>query len=171
MEALQLDAYPVDVSTGNFLVRGQIQPRGDLFTYLNDRSRASYPIVQAQFMADGPEYKVSAIKQASITVTQAHIAFMALLNEEDAAQVQFVQASRPVVFYTNWFAMRGNLHVHGEARDDDLMEPTKDFFAVTEASVYPIRPNAHAPHRHYPLLALNRKGIVGYHIYQAEEGT
>ena len=169
MEALQLHAFAVDVSAGNFLVRGDFEPRGDLFTFLNDKNRASYPVIRAQFLADGPEYKVPAIKQDSITIIQDHIAFIALLEEEDAARAQYVQASRPVVFYTNWFAIRGDLHVHGEARDDDLMEPTKDFFPVSKVSVYPIRPNAHAPYRHYPLLAINRHGIVGYHIFQKDE--
>ncbi len=165
MEALQFQPVSVDVSTGNFLVRGEIEPLGDLIIFLNDRHHSSFPILNAQLMPNGPEYKVPPIKQASFTVNQELIAFLAVVNEADAQKVQFVQTYRPVVFYTNWFAIRGNLHVHGEARDNELMDPTKDFFAVTNVSIFPIRQMTHQPQRTYPLAAVYRAGVIGYHIY------
>ena len=168
MEGLHFDPISVDISAGNFLVRGEIEVRGDLIVYLNDQNRSSFPIRNAQIMADGPEYKVSAMKQTSFTTSQEHIAFVAVPKEEDAQKVQFVQASRTVVFYTNWFAIRGDLHVSSEARDDDLMDPTKDFFAVTDVSVFPIRQMTHQPQHKYPLAAIQRTGVVGYHIYESE---
>ncbi len=168
MEAIKVEPILIDVSTGNFLIRGGLEARGDLLVFLNDPNRSSFPIIDAQVMADGPEYKVSAMKQSSFTVSQEHIAFVAVTNEDDAAKVQFVQASRPVVFYTNWFAIRGDLHVSSEARDDELMDPTKAFFAVTNVSVYPIRKMTHQPQHSYPMIAIQRSGVVGYHVYQPE---
>lgn len=168
MEAIKVDPISIDVSAGNFLIRGSLEARGDLLVFLNDQNRSSFPVIDAQVMADGPEYKVSTMKQSSFTVSQEHIAFVAVTNEEDAAKVQYVQVSRPVVFYTNWFAIRGNLHVSSEARADELMDPTKEFFAVTDVSVFPIRKMTHQPQHNYPLLAIQRSGIVGYHIYEQE---
>ena len=168
MEAIQFEPISVDVSTGNFIVRGEVEARGDLLIFLNDHNRASFPILNAQIMPDGPEYKVSPIKQTSFTASQERIAFVALIDEADAAKVQYVQASRPVVFYTNWLAIRGDLHVSSESRDDELLEPTKDFFAVTNASVYPIRQMTHKPQRQYPLIAIQRSNIVGYHVHLKE---
>lgn len=166
MEALHFEPIAVDVSTGNFLIRGGIEARGDLLVFLNDQNRASFPVINAQVMADGPEYKVSAMKQASFTVAQEHIAFVALSNAADVAKIQYIQSSRPVVFYTNWFAIRGNLHVSSEARDDELMDPTKDFFAVTNVTVYPIRKMTHQPQHNYPFAAVQRTGVVGYHVHE-----
>jgi hypothetical protein len=168
MEAIAFQPISVDVSAGNFLVRGEIEPRGDLVVYMNDENNSSFAILNAQFMPDGPEYKVPTIKQASITVNQEHIAFVGVINEEDVARIQFVQAARTAVFYTNWFAIRGNLHVHGETKEDELMEPTKNFYIVTDVSIFPIRQTTHEPQRKYPLVILNRTEIIGYHLYHKE---
>lgn len=168
MEAITFQRINVDVSAGNFLVRGEIEPRGDLIVFMNDENNSSFAILNAQFMPDGPEYKVPTIKQASITVNQDHLAFIGVIKEEDAASIQFVQSSRTAVFYTNWFAIRGDLHVHGEVKEDELMEPTKAFYPVTNASIFPIRQTTHAPHRTYPLVAINRSEIISYHLYQIE---
>ncbi|MCP4358239.1 MAG: hypothetical protein GY796_09520 [Chloroflexi bacterium] len=168
MEIPHFQLISVDVSTGNFLVRGEIEPRGDLIVFLNDRNRSSFPILNVQIIPNGPEYKVPTIKQTSFTVSQEHIAFLAMTSEADAQKVQFVQSYRPVVLYTNWFAIRGQLHVHGEARDDELMDPTKDFFAVTNVSVFPIRQTTHQPQRTYPLAAVYRAGVIGYHFNEKE---
>ncbi len=166
MEAPQFEPISVDVSTGNFLVRGGMEVRGDLMVFLNDHNRASFPILDAQLMPDGPEYRVATIKQASFTVAQERVAFVAVTNEKDAQTIQYVQSSRPVVFYTNWFAIRGDLHVSVEARDDELMDPSKDFFALTNAFVAPIRKMTHKLQPQYPLMAIQRTTVVGYHLYE-----
>ena len=169
MEAIQFDPIAVDVSTGNFLIRGEVEARGDLVVFLNDHNRSSFPVRNAKFMPDGPEYKVAAMQQPSFTISQEHIAFVAMTNEADVEKVQFVNSSRTVVFYTNWFAIRGELHVSSEARDDELLDPTKDFFVITDVAVYPIREMTNKPKRRYPLAAIQRSGIVGYHLYKNDK--
>lgn len=168
MEAITFQPISVDISAGNFLVRGEIEPRGDLIVYMNDDNNTSFAIQNAQFMPDGPEYKVPTIKQSSITVNQEHLAFVGVIHEADLERIQFVQTSRTAVFYTNWFAIRGELHVHGETKEEELMEATKHFYAVTQASIFPIRQTTHTPHRTYPLVIINRSEIIGYHLYQKE---
>jgi len=165
MEAITFEPISVDISAGNFLVRGEIEPRGDLIVYMNDNNNTSFAILNAQFMPDGPEYKVPAIKQSLITINQDRLAFLGVINEADMERVQFVQSSRTAVFYTNWFAIRGALHVHGEAKEEELMEPTRHFYAVTNATIFPIRETTHTPHRTYPLVIINRSEMIGYHLY------
>lgn len=166
MEAIQFDTISVDVSTGNFLIRGEVEARGDLMVFLNDHNRSSFPIRDAKFMPDGPEYKVPPMQQPNFTVSQEHVAFVAVIKDTAVEKIQFVNSSRTVVFYTNWFAIRGELHVSSEARDDELLDPTKEFFAVTDVAIYPIRQMTNKPQRRYPLVAIQRSGIVGYHVYQ-----
>ena len=168
MEAITFQPISVDISAGNFLVRGEIEPRGDLIVYMNDENNTSFAVLNAQFMPDGPEYKVSTIKQNSITINQNHLAFVGIIHEADLERIQFVQSSRTAVFYTNWFAIRGELHVHGEAKEEELMESTRTFYAVTQASIFPIRQTTHAPHRTYPLVIINRAEMIGYHLYSKE---
>ena len=168
MENITFQPISVDISAGNFLVRGEIESRGDLIVFMNDENNSSFAILNAQFMPDGPEYKVPAIRQSSITINQEHLAFVGVNNEEDAQKVQFVQSSHTAVFYTNWFAIRGKLHVHGEAKEDELMEATRLFYPVTDVSIFPIRQTTNAPQRKYPLVVINRAEIIGYHLHQTE---
>ncbi len=160
----QFESYDVELHTGNYLLKGDFTPRGDLFIYLNDYNRVNYPLGNVTLYALLPDYKIRPIRQDAIVTLKERLTYLAVLNEADAAKVQVMQSKRPVIFYTELFAIRGQFHVHEEAREDDLVSVDKPFVVVTDASIYPLRSLSYKPQRRVPLLALNVHHILAYHV-------
>lgn len=162
------DAYHAEIVTGFYLLKGEFSPRGDLFIYLNDQNRANYPINDATLYPLLPDYKVRPIHQETIVTLKDNLVYLALTNKDDAVKIQVMQSSRQVIFYTRLFALRGQFHVHEEARDDDLVAVEKPFVVLTDATIYPLQPVNHDPQRHVPLLALNVHHILAYHVHHTQ---
>ncbi len=166
---IKLATFDVEVLTAQFLLRGSFQPRGELFTFLNDRRHSSFHFSDTKMMPTLTDYRIGTIKQEGININWHMIAYIACQEEGDIEQVQFVQSKRPVTFYTDTNAIRGNLHVNLDAHENDLLDETRDFLAVTEAAIYPMRALTNKPTRHVPLIALNRHRVIGYHVYQPKD--
>ncbi|MCA9933618.1 MAG: hypothetical protein H6662_14480 [Ardenticatenaceae bacterium] len=166
---LKLPTFQVEVIIPGFLVRAAFQPKGDLLIFLNDQRYdvahfdevAMYPIM--------PDAQVKGMKQEMMVLNKKFISGIALLEEERLENVMMLASKRPFVIYTEWFAIRGNLHVNADARSDDVFDETKDFFAMTDASIYPVRTLRKAPTRKVPLLTINRHAIYAYHPYQSDD--
>ncbi len=167
--APQFESFHAELHTGNYLLKGSFMPRGDLLIYLNDHNRANYPINDVTLYPLLSDYKVRPIHQEAIVTLKEQLVYAAITNNEDAAKIQIMQSKRPVIFYTQLFAIRGQFHVHEEKREDDMIDMDKPFVIITDASVYPLRPVAHEPQRHVPLLALNVHHILAYHTHQSKK--
>ncbi len=166
--APQFESFHAELHTGSTLLKGSFMPRGDLLIYLNDQNRDNYPINDVTLYPLLPDYKVRPIHQETIVTLKDNLIYLALTNNEDAAKIQIMQSKRPVIFYTQLFAIRGQFHVHEEKRDDDMVDTDKPFAVITDASVFPLRPVAHEPQRHVPLLALNVHHILAYHAHHSK---
>jgi hypothetical protein len=164
--APQLSNYTVEVGIHNFILKGQFAPRSDFFVFLNDKDRATYPFEEAQLLPLSADYQVPGIRQSLINLSRDLISFISILETRQTERLQYVQASRHVVFYTEWFAIRGELHVHGEARDEDLIDSLHDFFALTHAEIHPLRPIAISITRKTPFIAINRHRVLAYNTYK-----
>lgn len=162
---IQLPTFKIEVLTPQFLYRGSMQPRGELFTFLNDRRFLTFHIMEAVFAPLAAGYRINALKQAGINVNWRNFIYLALLDKENIERVQLLQSERPLTFYTRDLAIRGSLRVNLDAHDNDLLDETRDFLAVTDAEIVPLHPLAAAPTRAVPLLALNRHQIESYHVY------
>ncbi|MCB9423230.1 MAG: hypothetical protein H6667_25765 [Ardenticatenaceae bacterium] len=163
---LQLPTFSTEIVTAQFLYRGKLQPRGELFTFLNDRRYLNFHMREATFHPLPEGYRVNTLKQDGINVNWRDILYIALLHEANMERVQLLQSGRPVTFYLQNLAIRGNLRVNPDAHDNDLLDETRDFLAVTDANIVPLHPVAAVPASTVPLLALNRHQIESYHVYQ-----
>ena len=56
-------------------------------------------------------------------------------------------------------------------RDDDLLQEGWNFFAVTQASVYPLEPLGFAVERQVPLLLLQRSFVEAYQVPASAVGS
>lgn len=166
---IKLATFPIEVITPQFLYWGNLQPRGELFTYLNDRRYLTFNFLDAEFKPMPNDYRIPAIKQENININWRTITYIALLNETDLAAVQLLQSKRPVTFYTDFLAIRGNLHINPDAHENDLVDEARDFIAVSDAAVYPMRALKSMPKQRIPLIALNRHHILSYHTYQPKD--
>lgn len=166
LQGPQLSSYDVEVSIHNFLLKGAFVPRSEFMVFINDKDNATYPFTDAQLLPLSPDYQVPGIRHPLINLNRDLIAFMSVLETRQTSRLQFVAASRRVVFYTEWFAIRGELHVHGEARDDDLLDTGHDFFAVTHAEIHPLRPISLTFQRKAPVVVINRHRVLAYNVHQ-----
>lgn len=163
---LNLPVYQVEVAMPNFLLRGEFQPRGDMLVYLNDQSYGYLRFDNALLQTLSADCQVPHIRQSSMALNRRLIAYVALLESEAGERMQLLQTKRTTVFYTDWCAIRGDLHVSTEARDDDLLGQTRDFFALSNASVFPLRPVTATPAAKVPLVMVNRHALSAYHVHR-----
>lgn len=160
---ISLPTFKVELGLPDFLIHASLQPRGDFLIYLNDRSYSYLRFDEAMLSALSKEYQVPSIKQKVLSVNRQSIIYLAVLVPEEAERLQVLQTKRPVIFYTNWCAIQGNLHVNTDSRDDDLLDQGRDFFAVSDASLFPIRSVTMAPASKAPFVLVNRHSLTAYH--------
>jgi hypothetical protein len=161
---LKLDTYQVEVVLQDFLVRADFHPRGTVLTYLNDRSRPYIPFENADLFPLAADRQVGGLKQSGIiTLNKSTILLLSILKGDQAEKVQVLAAKRPAILYAGFFAIQGQLHVNQDALNEDVLEETKEFFALSQASVFPLRPVASAPTRQVPLLLISRHAVQAYH--------
>jgi hypothetical protein len=165
---LQLKTFQVEVILGDYLVRAKFQPRGAMLVYLSDRQRPFLPFDDVEIYPLAVERQVNCVKQPNVIFNKSYLKLLSLPDEEDAKGEQILASKRPVAIYIGAFAIRGQLHVNEDARDQDLLDETKDFFAISEASIYPLRKVATPPTRHVPLLYISRVMVQGYHVVEGK---
>ncbi len=162
---LKLPTFRVEVIIPGFLVRAAFQPKGDLLIFMNDQRYDVVPFEEAEMYPIMSDAQVKGMKQEMITLNKKFISAIALQEEAYLENVMLLASKRPFVFYTEWFAIRGHLHINADARDEDVFDETKDYFGITDASIYPLRALRKAPTRKVPLLTLNRHAVYAYHPY------
>ncbi len=163
---LQLKTFQAEVILEDYLLRAKLQPRGSMLVYLNDKQRAFLPFEEAEIYPLAVERQVNCIKQPVIVVNKRYLKLLLLTSGEEAQREQLLASKRAVTFYTGIFVIQGQLHVNADARDQDLLDETKDFFAMSDASIYPIRKVLTPPTRHVPLLFLSRSLVQVYHVVE-----
>jgi len=160
---IKLDTVNIEIITSNFAVTGGFQPRGELMTNLNDKRYTFFSAIDATLRPKLIGYQVKNIAQPNFNINRNSIIYFAVKEAEYLEKIQIMQAKRPIVVYTDDLAIRGNFHVNPDARDTDLFDETRDFAAMTDVSIYPLRPMANAPTRSVPFLAISWRHVLAYH--------
>ena len=161
---IELASYPVEVILDDYLVRGEIQPRGDLLTYINDRNWEFVALRNCELFPIAKDSRVNAISQALIVVNKHHLCAMSVLDEAQVNEIRLHESDRSLICYINQFAFQGKVHVHSEAPDEDMLDERQEYYALSNASIFPIRPISAAPKQKVPLLIFKRDRIQAYHV-------
>jgi hypothetical protein len=167
---IELSTYQVEVILDDYLVRGELQPRGDILTYINDRNWTYVAFRNCELLPLANDSRVGAINQDLLVINKRHMCAISVLDEAQAKEVRLHEADRPLICYINQFAIQGKAHVHSEAPDEDLLDERQDYYALSEASIFPIRPISVAPTQKVPLLIFKRGRIQVYHVQSAAAG-
>ena len=169
---IELTTLRVEAILQDYMLRCDLQPRGHLISFLNDKNWTYIPVKNVVLSALAADRRVGEIKQAAASINKNRLAALSLLNEEEAAQVQLPLGERPVVFYIARFAVQGTLHVRSDAPDEDILDDLHDFFPVSKATIFPVRPVAATPVRQVPLLLISRPLVQAYQVVKgANEGS
>lgn len=161
---LQLATLTAEWLLEDYLVGGTFQPIGDVGVFLNDRTRAYVQVSGAAVRPLAPDRQVAGPAGVTIQVARSKILAVSLVKGEEAAEVRRLAASRAATFYVGPYAIRGQVHVNADARDEDLLDDARDFYPVSDAQVFPLRPLANVPSGRVPLLFINRLHLP---LYQA----
>jgi hypothetical protein len=167
---IELATLQIEAILQDYLLRGEFQPRGQLVSYLNDRNWSFLPVKNAVFSALAADRRVGEIKQSASVINKSRLAILSVLDEGEAAEVQLPTGTRPVIFYVAQFAVQGQLHVRPDAPDEDILDEMHDYFPVTQASIFPVRPVAVAPTRQVPLLLISRPLTQAYQVVKGSTG-
>lgn len=165
---LVLPTYSFEAVTADFIFRGTFQPRGEVLTYTNDPRYVYYSFEDVEMFPVNKGYQINCIKQPIMNVGREKIIFLSLKEPEEADRVQMLAAKRPVVVYTDSFAVRGFMHVNPDFNDNDLIEDTKDFLPLSKATIFPLKPIAGPLTKQVPVLVINRHQTTAYHVYTPE---
>jgi len=165
---IELATLQVEAILQDYILRGELQPRGQLIAYLNDRNWTFVPFKNAVFSALAADRRVGEIKQSSAVINKNRLAALCVVEEEAAADVQLPSGTRPVVFYIAHFAVQGQLHVRPDAPDEDILDDLHDYFPITQATIFPVRPVAATPTRQVPLLLISRVLTQAYQVVKGQ---
>ena len=163
MEGLQFEFWDVELGIPSFLVKARFQPRGDMLIFLNNLTYLSFYFEDVEMQPLGTKYQFNSMKQPGMTINREAISFMSILDGSKVEKMQFLAAKRTIVCYTEWFAIRGDLHVNTETPDENLFDEKYEFFPLTDVTIFPLRKMMNKPVLKVPVLLLNRTTILGYH--------
>jgi hypothetical protein len=161
---IELASLQIEAILQDYLLRGELQPRGQLVSYLNDRNWTFLPVKKAVFSALAADRRVGEIKQAASVINKSRLAVLSVLDEEEVAGIQLPTGTRPVIFYVAHFAVQGQLHARPDAPNEDILDELHDYFPVTQATIFPVRPVAVMPTRQVPLLMISRPLTQAYQV-------
>ena len=166
---IKLTSIGIEAILGDYLVRGEIQSRGDLVLFLNDRNWSFLSIFNGELFPLYTDRRIGAMKPAITVASKGNLEILSVLAEEDAEKVQATYSKRPVLFILGHFVVQGDLHVSEDAPDEDMLDDMHDFFAVTNGSIFPVRSVATAPTERVPLLFISRPAVQVYRVQEADQ--
>lgn len=163
---IELTAFRVEAILDNYLIRGELRPRGHMLAFLNDRNWNYIAFQNCDLFPFAADSRVNNMKQRLLVINKRRLALIGLMDPEQAltTQLQLQAAGRAVVCYFNRFAVQGSIHVHSEAPDEDLLDEMHDFFALSDVSIYPIRRVPVPPTNKVSLTFFNRHLLEAYQV-------
>jgi hypothetical protein len=163
---IELTTIQVEVVTNDYVLQADLQSRGDVGVYINDRSWGFIPFRNAELLPLSLKRRVEKVRRGQMVVNKRSLAILSLLREDQAEQVQLLTATRPVILYTSQFAVKGQLHVSPETPQEELLSDIHDYHGLTKATVYPLEEVATAPTASVPLLFVRRPLVQAYHTQE-----
>jgi hypothetical protein len=167
IDQVQNSVFQVEVVLGDYLLRANFAPLGQMVSYLNDRAWTNVRFADLEIAPLAVNRQVKVINQPAVTIDKQQVVLISLLNPEQIAEVQVLQSKRAAVFYTGRFAIQGLVHVNQDAHVDDLLDGSRDYFPISDVSIFPLQGLAVTPTRRVPLAMINRQQIQLYHALSA----
>ena len=166
---IQLKSYQIEALLLDYILKAKLQPRGHLLAFMNDRNWEFVPFQDAELFPLAHDSRIGGMRKELLSVNKQNLCFVSILDPEQVADVQIPVASRPIIFHLGLFAVQGDLHVTSDAPDEDLLDDLHDYFPVTSASIYPIRPVSSTPTSKVPMLFISRPLIQAYQVLKKSD--
>ena len=161
-----VERFRVEALSDSYLIQATLRPLGNVPTYLNDRRRDYVRFDEVELQPFTAGRQMRGVKREMMSVNKPSLLLVSLPVAEEAEKIQILDSKRPVVFYLGPFIVRGQLHINPDASNEDLLDDARDFYPVTDASIFALESVAATPNRQVPLLFINRLHVQAYHIHQ-----
>ncbi|HET6444180.1 MAG TPA: hypothetical protein VFI27_06315 [candidate division Zixibacteria bacterium] len=159
---IQFTSVTVETVLADYIIRGLMHSRGEILNFLNDRNYPSFSLHDCEVHPLAVNRKVEMIRQDVVTIQKSKVVLVSVLDQGVGEKAQLTVSKRRVTFYCGQFAIHGQIHVPADAPDEDIIDETRDFFGMTEGSVYPLMPVGTEPYAGVPLILINRMTVEAY---------
>jgi hypothetical protein len=163
----QLPRYPVQVLTTTYHIQGGLETIGPILDFVNDRERDAFVFLDAtvKSLTPGPMGQVT---RPHISVPKPEVIAMYFDDATARSSIQMLRRVERSIMYMPYLVCRGEFHLGTDTRWQDMVSllPT-DFFAFTNASVFPLSPLPGPFPQQAELVVLNRRHIKMLHLDQA----
>jgi hypothetical protein len=163
----QLPRYTFQIITTTFQIQGRMETVGPLLDFLNDKDRQFFILLDAtaKSLTPGPMGQMT-LPQLIVPKTDV----IALVVEEAAARtsLQLLKRVERCILYMPLLVCRGEFHLGADTRWTDMVSLVLgNFFAFTNAAVFPLAPLPGPFPQQTELVILNRQQIRMLHLDQA----
>jgi hypothetical protein len=163
-QAIPRRRYRVHIYTSELILDGQLEPTGRLMDDLDDPSKTSSVLYEAQIrpLVANSGLRPFGLQEVTTNRSDFHLVYVADADDRDG--LTLMKRTELMIAYTSRFVIRGRFHMGVETRlryfVDDL---SGSFLPASETTIYPLfQPWTDIPRR-YPLLLVNKGQIRLYH--------
>lgn len=152
---INLQTYPVQILTRDYIVVGNFTPRGRANIYINDERNETFVVDSPEVTALVPGGTISTLADVdAINVPKAAIQVLVLgeFTKEDA---QLLPRAETLVTFTDTFIVRGEFHMSMEAGISDIFANRGPFYGCVNAEILAARPLAEDVGGQAPIVYLN----------------
>ena len=161
---IQFTKVNVEAVMADYLIRGEMHSRGEVLNFLNDRRYPTFSLYDCELHPLSTERKIGTFNQDLVTIDKKQVIVLSVLDKHIREGIQLTVSERIVIFYCGNIAIHGLLHVPADAPDEDILDEKRDFFGITDGSVYSLVPVGTEPRSDAPLMMLNRHNVGAYSV-------
>ncbi|MGB3713800.1 MAG: hypothetical protein WA996_05150 [Candidatus Promineifilaceae bacterium] len=162
---IQFTPIRIEAVLADYTIRGELRSRGNIAIFLNDRNYPTFSLFDCELYPLAADRRVETVRQDLITIEKREVIAVSVLDERALENAQLTVSKRKVIVYSGRFAIHGLLHVPADAPDEDVLDEKRDFFGITEGSIYPLAPVGTNPFTSSPLILVNRQTIQAYSVH------
>ena len=163
----ELPRYPVRVLTTTYYIQGGLETLGPIIAFMNDRDRDAFVFLDATVkpLTSGP---IGQMTRPVISVPKPEVIAMYVDDAAARSSIQTLRHIERCIIYMPYLVCRGEFHLGADTRWQDMlgMLPT-DFFAFTNASVFPLAPLPGPFPQQADLVVLSRRHVKMMHLDEA----
>ena len=153
----------VTVFTALFQVRGKLRVAGILQTFLNDESKSSFSILDAEiitFDANSPALRMS---QAEFVIMKQYADVIAFDQPPAQGAISFLPRTELLTVYTDRLAVKGKFYMGTESTINSFVTAAGSFVAASDVAIYPIVPVNGGIVGEAPVVLFHRDAIRALH--------
>jgi hypothetical protein len=161
---IQRRAFPVEVLTPHYLIKGEMEPIGPMLVYLNDPERRTYVFKKAEALSIQEGNLASHFHAEALMVRQENMIAIRLAEKVGQSTMPLLARKEKIRVFTDAFVIQGYFHCGQDVQLNDIFDLAKgDWVPSSEAIVHALFQLKRPVFDSAPILIINRRHM---HFYQ-----